>query len=73
MAEARVASLASHVSLEPYSEDELALIRRQTAEIELPPELEAWFSQLAGCVETSLKFDSRTDRYRDEGAHGDDY
>jgi len=41
------------------------LIRQQTSEVELPPEVEAWFARLAGCVKTRQPFDSLTDSDRD--------
>ena len=37
---------------------ETALMERQLAEIDLPPEVEAWFVQVAGCIKTRLPFDS---------------
>ncbi|MBM3475608.1 MAG: hypothetical protein FJX75_20280 [Armatimonadetes bacterium] len=72
MSEAKVAPLTQEVSSEPYSEEELALMDRQLAEIELPPELDAWFWQFVGGVKTTLEFDSRTDLDRDALIYGDD-
>jgi hypothetical protein len=72
MPEAEVASLAQDVSSEPYSEEELALMDRQLAEIELPPELDAWFREFVGGLKTTLEFDSRTDMDRDAVIYRDD-
>jgi len=70
--EAQVVPLATEPPSQPYSDEELALMDRQLAEIELPPELDRWFRQFVGGLKTSLEFDSRTDVDRDETAHVDD-
>jgi len=52
---------------------EEALIDHQLAETKLPPGIEEWFEELAGCVEIDLEFDSRDYLDGSGGFYGDDH